>query len=235
MDAFLAAAEAVAWEERRAGPFGSDVVVRREPVGVVGVITPWNVPHFVTIARLMPALLMGCTVILKPAPRRRCPGWCWRSCWTRQACRRAWAACCRREIGEHLVRHPVVGKISFTGSTAAGRRIATLCGQDLRRVTLELGGKSAAIILDDADGAQGLQLASLMNSGHACIAQTRIPAPRHRHRHRHRHDEFMAGPAEMVGGLTVAPPKASRRPAEGQPKASRRPVQEKRSSAASSG
>ena len=83
-----------------------------------------------------------------------------------------------REVGEYLVTHPDIDKVSFTGSTAAGRRVASLCGERLRRCTLELGGKSAAIILDDADLAEtitGLYVpTSLMNNGQACVAQTRI-------------------------------------------------------------
>ena len=86
-----------------------------------------------------------------------------------------------REVGEHLVRHPNVDKVAFTGSTAAGRRIAAICGEQLKRYSLELGGKSAAIVLDDADletTMAGLRFASLMNSGQACVAQTRILASR---------------------------------------------------------
>src|SRR3954451_4147041 len=86
-----------------------------------------------------------------------------------------------REVGEHLVRHRGVDKVAFTGSTAAGRTIASICGEQLKRVSLELGGKSAAIILDDADlgmTMEGLKFASLMNSGQACVAQTRILASR---------------------------------------------------------
>ena len=86
-----------------------------------------------------------------------------------------------REVGEHLVAHPGVDKVAFTGSTAAGRKIAAICGEQLKRVSLELGGKSAAIVLDDADLAatmEGLKFASLMNNGQACVAQTRILASR---------------------------------------------------------
>ncbi len=84
-------------------------------------------------------------------------------------------------MGEHLVAHPGVDKVAFTGSTAAGRRIAAVCGEQLKRVSLELGGKSAAIVLDDADLAatmEGLKFTALMNSGQACVAQTRILASR---------------------------------------------------------
>src|SRR5438477_32947 len=89
-----------------------------------------------------------------------------------------------REVGEHLVKHPDVDKISFTGSTAAGKRIMSLCGEQLKRVSLELGGKSAAVILDDADletTIPGLLPNSMMNNGEACVAQTRILAPRDRY------------------------------------------------------
>ena len=204
-DAFLTAAESYAWEERRVGSLGGPVVVRREPVGVVGVITPWNVPHFVTVAKLIPALLAGCTVVLKPAPEAAASGLVLGEILDQAGLPEGVVSILPggREVGEHLVRHPGVDKIAFTGSTAAGRRIAALCGQDLRRVTLELGGKSAAIVLDDADPAQvaqGLQMASLMNSGQACIAQSRILAPRGLY------DQVVDAVAAMMGSLTVGDP-----------------------------
>jgi len=204
-DGFLTAAESYRWEEQRVGSFGSPVVVRREPVGVVGVITPWNVPHFVTVAKLIPALLAGCTVVLKPAPEAAASGLVLGEILDQAGLPEGVVSVlpAGREVGEHLVRHPGVDKIAFTGSTAAGRRIAALCGQDLRRVTLELGGKSAAVILDDADPsvvAQGLQMASLMNSGQACIAQSRILAPRSRY------GEMLDAIVAMVGSLAVGDP-----------------------------
>jgi aldehyde dehydrogenase (NAD+) len=102
-----------------------------------------------------------------------------------------------------LVRHPGIDKVAFTGSTAAGRTIASICGEQLKRVSLELGGKSAAIVLDDADLAatmEGLKFASLMNNGQACVAQTRILASRKRY------DEVVDALAGMVGSLTVGDP-----------------------------
>jgi aldehyde dehydrogenase (NAD+) len=180
-------------------------VVRREPAGVVGVITPWNVPHFVTLAKLVPALLAGCTVVLKPAPETPASGLVLGEILDQAGLPEGVVSVlpAGREVGEHLVTHPGVDKVAFTGSTAAGRRIAALCGNDLRRVTLELGGKSAAIVLDDADPgevAQGLQMASLMNSGQACIAQSRVLAPRARYA------EVVDAIAAMVAGLTVGDP-----------------------------
>jgi betaine-aldehyde dehydrogenase len=108
-----------------------------------------------------------------------------------------------REVGEHLVRHPGVDKVAFTGSTAAGRRIASICGEQLKRCTLELGGKSAAIILDDADlgmTMESLKFASFMNNGQACVAQTRILAPRSRY------DEVVEAIAGVAGGFKVGDP-----------------------------
>ena len=107
------------------------------------------------------------------------------------------------DVGEPLVRHPGVDKISFTGSSTIGRRIAAICGEQLKRVSLELGGKSAAIVLDDADIGRtvaGLKTAGLMNNGQACVAQTRILVSERRH------DEFVDALAEMMSGLQVGDP-----------------------------
>src|SRR3954447_8820029 len=185
LEAFLDAAGSYPWEERRTGSMGSPVVVRREPAGVVGVITPWNVPHFVTLAKLAPALLAGCTVVLKPAPEAPASGLVLGEILDQAGLPEGVVSVlpAGREVGEHLVCHPGVDKVAFTGSTAAGRRIAELCGARLTRVSLELGGKSAAIVLDDADAgrtAEGLRFASFMNTGQACAAQTRVLAPRRR-------------------------------------------------------
>ena len=108
-----------------------------------------------------------------------------------------------REVGEHIVTHPDVDKISFTGSTVAGKKIAALCGAQLKRCTLELGGKSAAIILDDADLAAtiaGLMPNALMNNGEACVAQTRILASRERYA------EVVDALAAAVAGSKVGEP-----------------------------
>ena len=122
-------------------------------VGVVGAIVPWNVPLFVTMLKLAPALASGSTVVLKPAPETPLDAYL-----LAEAVQEAGLPAgvlnivqAGREVGEHIVTHPDVDKIWFTGSTAAGKKIAALCGEQLKRCTLELGGKSAAIILDDAD------------------------------------------------------------------------------------
>jgi betaine-aldehyde dehydrogenase len=108
-----------------------------------------------------------------------------------------------RQVGEYLVTHPGVEKVSFTGSTAAGRRIASLCGERLKRCSLELGGKSAAIILDDADletAVGALRFASFMNGGQACVAHSRILVSRRRH------DEVVDALTDMVRSLRVGDP-----------------------------
>ena len=161
-------------------------LVRREPVGVVGAIVPWNVPLYVTMSKLAPALVAGCTIVLKPAPETPLDAYILAEAFAEAGLPKGVLniVSAGREVGEHLVKHPDVDKISFTGSTAAGKRIMSLCGEQLKRVSLELGGKSAAVILDDADldtTIPGLLPNSLMNNGEACVAQTRILAPRDRY------------------------------------------------------
>jgi len=205
LNTFLQVGAEYPWEETRQGVLGSDVVVRREPVGVVGAIVPWNVPQFVTMSKLAPALIAGCTVVIKPSPETPLDAFLMADILNEAGIPKGVVSIipAGREVGEYLVRHPGVDKIAFTGSTAAGRRIAAICGEQLKRVSLELGGKSAAIILDDADLAatiQGLKFASLMNNGQACVAQTRILASRDRH------DEVVDALSEMVGALAVGDP-----------------------------
>jgi aldehyde dehydrogenase (NAD+) len=178
-------ADTFPWEEQRTGLFGTSRVLR-EPVGVVAAIIPWNVPLFIALNKLAPALLAGCTVVLKPAPETPID-----SLWLAEALAEAGlpegvlsVLPAGREVGEYLVTHPGVDKISFTGSTAAGKRVGALAAERLKRFSLELGGKSAAIVLEDADLASAggmLAMGALMNSGQACVAQTRILAPRSRY------------------------------------------------------
>jgi len=195
LDYYVNLAREFAFEELRAGMLGPSLV-RHEPVGVVAAIVPWNVPLFTTVLKLGPALAAGATVVVKPAPETPLDAAILAEL-VREAGLPAGVVSfvpAGREVGEHLVTHPGVDKVAFTGSTAAGRRIAALCGERLRRYTLELGGKSAAIFLDDADVAASvpaLMPAAIMNNGQACIAQTRILAPRGRY-------------AEVVDALAAA-------------------------------
>ncbi|TDE29480.1 aldehyde dehydrogenase [Actinomadura sp. 6K520] len=192
------------WEEERQGMLGP-VTVTQEPVGVVAAIVPWNVPQFTLMLKLAPALIAGCTVVAKPSPETPLDTFLLAE-WIKEAGIPDGVVNivpAGREVGAHLVAHPDVDKVSFTGSTAAGRKIGAVCGEQLKRVTLELGGKSAAIILDDADLAatiEGFKLAALMNNGQACAAQTRILASRRRY------DEVADALATMVGGLAVGDP-----------------------------
>jgi betaine-aldehyde dehydrogenase len=175
-----------AFDEVRDGLLNPKVLVTKEPVGVVGAIAPWNVPLFIAAAKLAPSLAAGCTVVYKPAPET--PLDAFRLAEIFEACGLPKGVLsvvpAGREVSEHLVKHPGVDKISFTGSGVGGKRIGGLCGERLKRCTLELGGKSAAIILDDADLATTIPTLlpnAIMNNGQACIAQTRILAPRARY------------------------------------------------------
>jgi aldehyde dehydrogenase (NAD+) len=173
-------------EESRPGMLGGTSLVSKHPIGVVGAIVPWNVPQGISFLKLAPALAAGCSVVLKPAEET-----------VLDAFLMAEAAAAAglpegvlnvvpggREVGAYLVEHPDVDKVSFTGSTAAGRWIAEACARLLRPVTLELGGKSAAIVLDDADLAASMEQffgVTLLNNGQICWLNTRILAPRSRY------------------------------------------------------
>ena len=131
----------------------------REPVGVVGAIIPWNAPLSLITYKIAPALIAGCTVVLKSSPEA--PGDAYLFAEIAEDIGLPPGVLnvvtADREVSELLVRNPGIDKITFTGSTAAGRRIASLCGERIARCTLELGGKSAAVILDDMDLQDGRQ------------------------------------------------------------------------------
>ncbi|HEY5888732.1 MAG TPA: aldehyde dehydrogenase [Acidimicrobiales bacterium] len=193
------------FEEERQGLM-ANVLVRREPVGVVGAIVPWNVPLYVTMLKLAPALAAGATMVLKPAPESPLSAYLLAEALEEAGLPKGVVNVvpAGRDVGEHLVRHPGVDKIAFTGSTAAGMKIASLCGEQLKRYTLELGGKSAAIILDDADVDSTLdnllQVAGLMNNGQACVAQTRVLASGAKY------DEVVNGLASRMEAVKVGDP-----------------------------
>jgi len=197
------------FDELRRSAMGGDVLVRQVPVGVVGAITPWNAPLFTAALKLAPALAAGCTVVLKPSPEAPL------------------AVCALAAIaeeagippgvlnivpggvttGEALVTAPGVDKISFTGSTAAGKRIGAACAAEVRRCTLELGGKSAAILLDDVEldrrTVSAIVSGVMANSGQVCVAQTRLLIPDQRY------DEIVGVLAEAVDALVVGEPAES--------------------------
>ncbi|HEX5066496.1 MAG TPA: aldehyde dehydrogenase [Myxococcota bacterium] len=205
LDAFADIASRFPWEETRPGVFGSDVLVRREPCGVVAAIVPWNLPLYLLVGKLAPALLAGCAVVIKPAPETPLDALLFAELVEEAGLPPGLVSILPggAATGEALVNHAGVDRVSFTGSTAVGRRIAAACGASLKKVSLELGGKSAAVVLDDADPAAvvpGLKVAGLMNSGQACVAQARILVPAARHA------EWRDALAAMVDGLVVGDP-----------------------------
>jgi acyl-CoA reductase-like NAD-dependent aldehyde dehydrogenase len=158
-------------------------LVTNEPVGVVAAIIPWNAPVMSAVWKIAPALAAGCTVVLKPPPEAPLSNYL-----LAEAAHEASlppgvinVVPGGREVGEHLVRHPGVDKIAFTGSTAVGKQIMALCADRMTRLVLELGGKSAAIVLDDADLTgviPGIVHGGMHMSGQVCGAHTRVLVPR---------------------------------------------------------
>lgn len=175
------------FEERRqpggTSPLG---LVVREPVGVVGAIIPWNGPIALLAWKLAPALIAGCTAVLKASPEAPCAAYVFAEIADAVGLPPGVVnvVTADREVSELLVRSPDVDKITFTGSTAAGRRIASLCGERIARCTLELGGKSAAVILDDFDveaAAAAIVGPACSMTGQVCSSLTRIVVQRDRH------------------------------------------------------
>ena len=164
----------------------SQRLIEKEAIGVVGCITPWNVPLQINLAKIIPALSAGCSVVLKPAPDTP-----WSATLIGAAANKTdipngilniVPSSDPQNIGEQLVCDPRVDMISFTGSTATGRTIMSHAATTVKKVFLELGGKSANIILDDADFSQALlsALAVCFHAGQGCAIQTRLLIPRHR-------------------------------------------------------
>ena len=198
-------ADTYPFEELATPSIGDFGLLVREPVGVVGAIIPWNGPLGLISYKLAPALLAGCTVILKNSPEAPAEGYVLaeiaESIGLPPGVINVVTA--DRAVSELLVRDPRVDKITFTGSTAAGRRIASICGERIARVTLELGGKSAAVILDDVDiatTAATLAGAECMLSGQVCSSLTRIVVTRSRH------DEVLEALASAFGAKRAGDP-----------------------------
>lgn len=170
----------------RPSQMGKETLVERTAVGVVAAIVPWNFPVTLAMSKIAPAMAAGCTMVIKPSP-----GTVLDSYLVAEAALEAgvppgvlnWVAA-DRDVGAYLVAHPGVDKVAFTGSTVAGRSIARTCGEMLRPVTLELGGKSAAILLEDADlnaFLPAVPMVSMLNNGQTCYNGTRILAPKSRY------------------------------------------------------
>jgi len=206
--AFLRASEKLAWEENVSSDEQRTAIVRREPVGVVAAVIPWNAPHQSALVKLVPALLAGCTVILKASPETALDALLLGELFAEVGLPEGVVSIlpADRKTSEYLVSHPDIDKVAFTGSTAAGRRIASLAGEQLRRISLELGGKSAAIILEDADldaMAEGLKFLSFGNNSESCVAHTRILAPKSRY------EEIVDKLKQLVESFVVGDPSDS--------------------------
>ncbi len=165
---------------------GNSVVVK-DPVGVVGAITPWNYPLHQIALKVAPALAAGCTVVLKPSEVAPFNAFVLAEVIEASGLPKGvfnMVTGFGPQVGEALVRHPGVDMISFTGSTRAGKRISELAAQGVKRVALELGGKSASVILEDADLAaavKGTINGCYLNSGQTCTALTRMLVPASKH------------------------------------------------------
>ena len=176
-----AAAEAFQWEEE----LGNSLVVR-EPVGVVGAITPWNYPLYQVVLKVAPALAAGCTVVLKPSEVAPINAFILADVIDEVGLPPGvfnLVSGVGPVVGEAIASHPKVDMVSFTGSTRAGRRVMELAAEGIKRVSLELGGKSANILLDDADFATAVPaglFGCYLNSGQTCSALTRMLVPRDR-------------------------------------------------------
>src|SRR5262245_49104709 len=174
------------WEEQHISQDGKRALLVREPVGVVGAIIPWNAPSSLTAYKTAASLIAGCTVVVKGSPEAPASPYL-----LGEICEEIGLpegvfnfVTADREVSERLVRNPGVDKISFTGSTAAGRRIASICGDRSARCTLELGGKSPAVILDDYDldtVAESISQSARFLTGQVCSSLTRLIVGRKRH------------------------------------------------------
>lgn len=156
-----------------------------EPAGVVAAITPWNAPMVLLCYKVAPALAAGCTVVSKPAPETPMDAYLLAECIAEAGLPAGVfnVVPAGREVGDYLIRHPDLDKVSFTGSTAAGRHIMAACADRMARCSFELGGKSAAVILDDANIDQVLQSLvpfSMPITGQVCFSLTRVLVPRSR-------------------------------------------------------
>lgn len=184
---------------------GGRVRVAKEPVGVCAAITPWNAPLVLLSYKVAAGLAAGCTIVAKPSPETPLEAYILAEC-IEQAGLPAGVfniVPAGREGGDYLVRHKGVDKVAFTGSTGAGKHIAAVCSERLARVSLELGGKSAAVLLDDADFAKALpslMVYTMPITGQVCFSLTRILVPERRER------EFLDLYLGAVSGIKVGDP-----------------------------
>lgn len=207
-DYYAGLAESFQWVERHEAlhsPGSAIGLLAHEPVGVVGAIVPWNGPLGLLSIKIAPAMIAGCTVVLKNSPQTPGEGLIFA-----EICQEVGlpegvvnVVTADREVSELLVRNPQVDKITFTGSSAAGKRIASLCGERIARCTLELGGKSAGVILDDMnleEAAESVSQTARIMCGQVCSSLTRIVVSKHRH------DQFVEALAASFSKVKVGDP-----------------------------
>jgi aldehyde dehydrogenase (NAD+) len=193
-------------DEYRVAPDGSAALITFEPVGVVGAIVPWNAPVGLSLHTMLPALLSGCTVVLKPAPETPLHSFPLAEAFLDVGLPEGVVSVVPsdKDASEALVSHPGVDMISFVGSTDVGARIGAVCGEQIKRVRLELGGKSAAIVLDDADLDVAvpavLNGGLLLNNGQTCASWTRILVPNSRY------DDVVEAMCEVASRATIGDP-----------------------------
>jgi aldehyde dehydrogenase (NAD+) len=202
---FVALTRTFPFREIRRGAMAPALVVR-EPAGVVGAVVPFNGPIMSAAAKIAPALAAGCTIVFKPAPETPLDAFV-----LAEAAEAAGVPPGvvnvlpgHANVGEALVTHPDIDRVVFTGSTRAGRAISQACAGTFKRLTLELGGKAAAVLLNDAPidaSIASILPMSYFNSGQACIALTRILAPRARY------DEVVDAAVEATRAMTIGDPR----------------------------
>ena len=184
---------------------GNSLVIK-EPIGVVGCVTPWNYPLHQIVCKIAPAFAAGCTIVLKPAEMAPLSAF-----FLAEAAHEIGlpkgvfnvVSGSGRVVGEAIVAHPDVDMVSFTGSLQAGRRIASVAGEGIKKVCLELGGKSAFVVLDDAPFDKAIPAGvnnCMQNSGQTCSAWTRMIVPRSRH------DEAVEMAKAQLAKLTLGDP-----------------------------
>jgi acyl-CoA reductase-like NAD-dependent aldehyde dehydrogenase len=184
---------------------GNSLIIK-EPIGVIGCVTPWNYPLHQIICKIAPAFAAGCTVVLKPAELAPLSAFFLAEAAHEISLPKGVfnvVAGSGRVVGEAIVAHPGVDMVSFTGSLQAGRRIASVAGDGIKKVTLELGGKSAFVVLDDAPFDKAIPAGvnnCMQNSGQTCSAWTRMIVPRRRH------DEAVEMSKAQLAKLTLGDP-----------------------------
>ncbi|WP_151772106.1 aldehyde dehydrogenase [Streptomyces abyssomicinicus] len=204
LDYYLTMAPDFAWEREEQGIVGP-VVVRHEPVGVVAAIVAWNAPYFIGMNKLAPALVAGCTAILKVSPENALSSYILAEAAAEAELPEGVLSVLVADRGPsaHLSRHPGIDKIGFTGSVAGGQAVMAAAAANLTRVTLELGGKSAAIVMEDADLDEVLPALAphlIPNNGQVCVSMTRVLVQRSRY------DEVVEKLATLFRGWRVGDP-----------------------------